>query len=224
VSTFRECRPDVIGLADSIFQNTPLLFIKASPLLDIQLATSQLKFVKHVHAVSVDNECRELLFTCERGFAGDPIIEAVNLRKDAAVNTFRFILREETDAVSLFSHPLRYLYLPNASILKVGAFKLVGSRYKMAKLHPSTHLYTSDDLNIEFPGNIYRLVERIKPDAAALRTLFPDGKANVTTRNYPLTPDALKKKLQLSDGGERFLIGAGGLKEKYLLVAEKVKV
>jgi hypothetical protein len=94
----------------------------------------------------------------------------------------------------------------------------------MAKLHPSTHLYTTDDLSVDFPGNIYHLIENVKLGSPALKTFFPDGKANVITRNYPLTPVALKKRLKLSDGGEKFLIGASGLKEKYLLVAEKVKV
>jgi 16S rRNA G966 N2-methylase RsmD len=223
VFTLSDCQPNVLSLVDLIFEKSHLLLIKAAPMLDIQMAIRQLKYVRHVHAVSVDNECRELLFTCERDFDGDPVIEAVNL-KHHGFDSFRFYHREEAAAVSVFSPPLRYLYVPNASILKAGALKLVGSRYQMAKLHPSTHLYTTDDLSVDFPGNIYHLIENVKPGSTALKTFFPDGKANVITRNYPLTPVALKKRLKLSDGGEKFLIGASGLKEKYLLVAEKVKV
>jgi hypothetical protein len=133
-----------------------------------------------------------------------------------------FTLAEEQSQQITFSEPLAYLYEPNASILKAGAFKTVATRFDLHKIHPSTHLYTGEHALDSFPGRAFRIEALVRPDPEELRKYFPDGKANVTTRNYPLSPDELKKKTGLKDGGEKFLIGFGGQKKKYLAVAGRL--
>lgn len=219
---FENCEPDVVQLAPQIFEHMRVLLVKGSPLLDLQAGIAQLPFVKRVIVVSVANECKELLFLCERDWQGTPTIEAFNIASDGTRQTFVFTFPEERELSSTFSEPLEFLYEPNASILKAGAFKTVASRYDVVKLHANTHLYTSSSLVEKFPGRIFRIEEDIKPDRTAIRRVLPEGQANVTTRNYPLAPEALKKKLGLKDGGDRFVIGFTGPMKKHLVVAVRV--
>jgi hypothetical protein len=216
-----DCEPDVPVLLPDIFQKTDCLLIKTSPLLDIQQGIKDLKHVEKVWIVSVDNECKELLFLCRGGYSDEPKIIAINLHTDQL--PFEFSMTEEKECVSKFSEPLTYLYEPNASILKAGAFKIVGEEFSLFKLQISTHLYTSPELIQNFPGRIFKIIRPVKPDPKTLKEIFTEGKANVITRNYPLSPEELKKKTKLKDGGELYLIGFSGQKEKYLTAATRIK-
>lgn len=190
-------------------------------MLDLQKALMELKTVKHIWVVSVKNEVKELLFLCEKDFPGDPIITAVNLSSEH--QSFSFKIPDEKITQVEHSDPLGYLYEPNASILKAGAFKIITQRFSLHKLHPSTHLYTSNKLVNDFPGRIFKTEALLKADVKSAASLFPDGKANVITRNYPLTPEELKKKLKLQDGGDKYLIGCSGEKQKFLIAVERLK-
>jgi hypothetical protein len=222
VHALEDAQPDIIKLKTEIFNRTTVLVVKASPLLDIQAGMAQLSCVKRVFVISVSNECKELLFFCEKGFSGISAIEAVNIASGPAGESFEFSLPEEREHIISFSNPLAYLYEPNASILKAGAFKSVAARFNLRKIAVNTHLYTSERLVETFPGRKFFIEALAKPDAGDLKKFFPGGKANVTTRNYPLSPEALKKKTMLKDGGEKFLIGFSGEKKKFLAVARRL--
>jgi 16S rRNA G966 N2-methylase RsmD len=216
-----DCEPGVPSLLSTIFLKSDCVLIKTSPLLDIQQGIKELKYVEKIWVVSVDNECKELLFFCRNGFEEEPTLMAVNVQDGH--KDFEFNLAEEKSVVTKFSEPLTYLYEPNASILKAGAFKLIGEKFSLFKLHASTHLYTSKELNQDFPGRIFKIIGLVKQDPKILRKTFPEGQANVITRNYPLTLEGLKKKTKLKDGGTLYLIGFSGQTEKYLGAAERIK-
>jgi len=222
IFSFVDCEPNVLKLLPLIFGHTNYLLVKASPLLDIKQALKELSFVKKVYVVSVDNECKELLFLCQRGHAAEPDIVAINLSRTDEVSTFSFRFFDEQRMVVEFSEPLTFLYEPNASVLKAGAFKSVATRFKLKKLHPNTQLYTSEQVVENFPGKIFRIIATLKPDQKALKEFFPRGQANIFTRNYPLTSEGLKTKTKLNDGGDRFLIGFSGVKKKYLVAADRL--
>jgi hypothetical protein len=219
-----ECQPDVVELLPSIFELTNWVLVKASPLLDLQKGLLELKFVAKIFVVAVEDECREVLFLCSKAQVAEPVVTAINLsgRKEAASEEFHFMFPEERNSQSTFSDPLTYLYEPYASILKAGAFKLVGNHHGLAKIQVHTHLYTSDRLVDSFPGRIFRIENR-KVTARELKGYLPELKANVLVRNYPLSPEQLKKKLKLRDGGEKYVIGFSGAKEKFLVLAARVK-
>src|SRR5258705_12341672 len=141
---------------------------------------------------------------------------------ETGAEEFSFTFAEEKNTSSVFSDPLTYLYEPHSWILKAGAFKLVGNRYGLPKLQINTHLYTSDQFNETFPGRIFK-IDYLNPEAHNLKSIFPEGKANVFVRNYPLRPEQLKKKLKIGDGGEKYLIGFSGAKEKFLVAATRVR-
>lgn len=216
-----DCEPNILELLPQIFMHSSHLLIKAAPLLDLQRGLLELKNVLRVWVVAVKNEVKELLFFCEKDYVGEALITAVNLSADH--DSFSFKLSEEKTALIELSDPLKFLYEPNASILKAGAFKEIAQRFSLNKLQVSTHLYTSNKLVNNFPGRIFEIEDQIKADAKRVKACFPDGKANVLTRNYPLSPDELKKKLKLQDGGEKYLIGCSGEKQKFLIVAGRLK-
>jgi hypothetical protein len=184
VTAFEDCQPDAVELQETIFEKTPITLVKASPLLDVQAGIKQLGRVRKVYVVAVNNECKELVFACERTFSGYADIEAVDLSH--ATEGFRFSFEDEKAQRISYSDPMQFLYEPNAAILKAGAFKLVGHRFQ-------------------------------------LRKHFPNGKANVTTRNYPVTTAELKRKIGLKDGGEKFLFGFSGVSKKFLAVATRIE-
>ena len=217
-----DCVPDVTRLLDVVFAKSDALLIKASPLLDLQQGLRELKFVQRIIVLSVENECKEVLFLCKKDFAKEPLVEAVNILSNGTKESFSFLFSEERNTPSIFSGPQAYLYEPNASILKAGAFKSIGSRFKINKLHPSTHVYTAENL-IEFPGRIFKIESFVKPDSKTLKAFFPEGKANITTRNYPLSVEELKRKTKLKDGGEEYLIGFSGIDQKFLVVATRLR-
>lgn len=221
---FSDCLPNVIEIKDALLKMGETIMIKASPLLDIQRGLKELKSVKKVVILSVDNECKELLFICEKFFNDEPLIEAVNILSEQEPNeSFIFTFSEERNASVCFSDPLRYLYEPNASLQKAGAFKSIGVQFQLNKIHPNTHLYTGDVFMPKFPGRIFEIESFATPDIKTLQMYFPERKANITTRNYPLSVDQLKQKTKLKDGGEKFLFGFSGRTAKYLAIASRLK-
>lgn len=217
VFSFKHCAPNVLELQDQIWNASERLLVKASPLLDIDRGLSELSYVKRIVVFSLFNECKELLFYCEKSFKGEAVIEAINVGNTEYA--FSFFKSQERKAIVSFSDPKDFLYEPNASILKGGAFKTVASAFDLMKLHPNTHLYTSNKYLDDFPGRIFRVHAQIKIDSKTIASYFPSGRASMVTRNYPLSVDALRKKTKLKDGGDNFLIGCSGVNKKFLIVA-----
>jgi len=220
VFLFEACSPDLTALLPRLQGRVRRVLVKASPMIDLAAGIASLGAVCAVHVVSVANECKEVLFLVEFGFAGTPEICCVNLRPGSPPETFRFDLSAERDAPVRWADVGRFLYDPNAAIRKAGAFRSIGAAFGLGKLAPSTHLYTADELVADFPGRVFE----VEGEAVGQpRRLLPDGRANVVSRNHPLTADQLRARYRLRDGGERFLIGfrdAGG--RPRLVIARRV--
>ena len=192
------------------------VLVKLSPMVDLSLLIRDFSPSK-IWVVSIKNEVKEVLCLIKEAKA-DSLITAVDLVEHGKKMLFEFDQKEEVKAQSEFSLPLKYLYEPSAVILKAGAFKLVGQRFGLCKLHVSTHLYTSDELVADFPGRIFSLKAQMRHDKNEVARLIPERKINVFTRNYPLSPDKLKQKLDLKDGGDQYLIGTTLMGEKKVLL------
>ncbi|WP_258103099.1 hypothetical protein [Marinoscillum sp. MHG1-6] len=203
VFLFEDCSPNVVSLLNSFREKAQQVLVKAAPMIDIKLGIQQLKFVKEVHVVSLENECKEVLFLLDFEMEYEPEIHCINLKK-GGMESFRFHYQNEKDTEVVYSPLLKYIYEPNASIRKAGAFKAIASHYQLNKVAPNTHLYISEDLNPSFPGRIFEVQSEV--NKRNIKTLFPNQKANVISKNHPLTSEQLKKKLNLKDGGEQFVL------------------
>lgn len=217
----KDCSPDITSFMDQLLERTDNLLLKASPLLDIQRGLKVLPVTRKVFVVAVNHEVKELLFLCSKGQSEEPVMEAVNLLKEKT-DTFSFLRSEEQSCPVRFEFPLRYLYEPNAAILKAGAFKCIADRFNLYKLHPNTHLYTSNECATGFPGRVFVIQELASRMSEGLMKHFPLGKGNVVVRNYPLRADHLRKQVGLRDGGTDFLIGFTAVGGKMLAAARRV--
>ena len=192
--------------------------VKLSPMLDINKALQELKGVKEVHILAVGNECKELVFIMERGYSGQASLFATNLQTGQPLVCF--MLDEEHNCPLRLTDNLgRYLYEPNAALMKAGCFKLLSERFSVIKLHKNSHLYTSDTLVVDFPGRIFE-VEGFAPYNKRLKqNLLADvDKANLAVRNFPLTVDALRKILKIKEGGETYLFATTLLGEEKVVI------
>jgi len=215
---FADCAPNLLSLLPVLFSHTDAVLVKASPLLDLTQGTTELKSVHKIFVVAVNNECREVLFLLRSGQA-KPSIETFDLDKFGKMrHRFSFFPNDEADAQSEFGEPQTYLYEPNAALLKAGAFKLVGQKFDLKKMHVNTHLYSSDVLHRDFPGRIFR-IDHLVAEAKNI----PGRKANVVTRNYPVKAEELRKKMKLEDGGESYVIAFTGARKKYVLQASRLE-
>ncbi len=208
VFALQDCEPDLTKLVPVLFGHAPKVIAKLSPMADIHMTLDLLPDVTAIQVLSVKNECKELLFVLERGSkGGSPQICCVNFTSEEEPELFAFSLVEEREAVaSIRGEVKRYLYEPNASILKAGAFKAVATRFGLNKLHVSSHLYTSDEVVPSFPGRSFVVDEVIPFTNKQCKTLSRQiPQANITVRNFPLSVDELRKRTKIVDGGTIYL-------------------
>ena len=218
-----DCEPDLAALQEAIRRRSRFCLVKLSPMLDIGEALRALPHTAEVHAVSVQGECKELLLILDRHASGGTEITAVNLAAQGN-EIFTFTRHEEETATPAYANEVEtYLYEPNASVLKAGAFKSLATRFALAKLAPSTHLYTSKTPVAGFPGRCFKVTavhEFNKQGLKALSTTCP--KANIATRNFPLSPEELRKKLRIADGGDDYIFATTLMdKRKVMVVGRK---
>jgi len=216
----KDCLPNIPKHIDLLLSHSKNIMIKTSPLLDISAGMSELKFVKEIHIIAVENEVKELLWILEDKFVGDVAINTSNISRHGT-ETFSIRQIEEAKAEVKFSEPLNFLYEPNASILKSGGFKSVSAKLNVFKLNVNSHLYTHDEL-IDFPGRRFKIDQSLPYSKAVLKKELPN-KANITVRNFPETVSQLRKKFKINDGGDHYLFFTTDVKnEKIVLICSKV--
>ncbi|MFN3968328.1 THUMP-like domain-containing protein [Flavobacterium sp.] len=200
VFMLKDCLPNVPENLDFYFGFASNIMIKTAPLLDITAGLSELKNVKAIHIVALENEVKELLWILEKGYTGSTKIVTANLLK-TQTEEFSFELNAEHHAS--FGLPQKYLYEPNAAIMKSGGFDVVSSRFGLNKLHQHSHLYTSDTL-IDFPGRRFEIQYHIGYNKNEMKPLLENQKANLTTRNFPDSVESIRKKWKIKDGGNLY--------------------
>ena len=214
-----DCLPNVPELLSFYFEKSDRILIKVAPILDITSAINELQFVKRIHIVSLDNEVKELLFELEKNYEGIVDIKTIDFGK--TITQFDAILDEETPNLR-FGLPQKYLYEPNSAVMKSGSFDLISSRFNLAKLHPHSHLYTSEKL-IDFPGRVFEIESNFGYSKENLKP-FQNQKINITTRNFPETVENIRKKWKLKDGGHQYaFFTTDHNNQKIVLICKKIQ-
>ncbi len=216
VFRIEDCEPDVIKILPSLRAISNTILIKFSPMLDITSALQSLGNEWDVYVVALHNEVKEIIFV-----TGNNRIHAVNILHEGN-DQFSFTRSEEKSALCAMADCIcEYIYEPNAAIIKAGAFRLVSEQYQLHKLDHNTHLYTADQLIEDFPGRVWKVTAqpiKNQRDIAALGI----QRAAILTRNYPLTPEQLRKKFKLQESDSYFLIGARIANKPILLLTKRV--
>ncbi|MCE7039863.1 THUMP-like domain-containing protein [Dyadobacter sp. CY312] len=218
-----DCTPDVVSNLELLQNAAPDILLKTSPLLDIDLAVKELKNVKVVYVIGYDQECKELLFHINKEHKTDTFQLKVRILNafGKADQVLDFDKTEEQNSQIEHSYPLAYLYEPHAAVLKSGAFKVLGQRFGVSKLAPSSHLYTSHNRVANFPGRTFEIVGFCKPDAKEIQQLTGQNKANLTLRNFPAKIQDLRKKWRLNEGGEFYLFATTLFDDKKIVVVTR---
>lgn len=218
VVSLKDCTPDVTLLQEEMLSKADYVIIKLSPMLDWHRAVSELNCVQEVHIISVNNECKELLLVLSARNMGNLRIYCVN---DAQ----SFVCDEsdmETSSVKIAPSTLEemlYLYEPNASLMKAGCFGVLSERYDARMLSKNSHLFVSREPIAVFPGRSFRIIAISSFNKKELkRHLSGITKANIATRNFPLSVAELRKRLKLKDGGETYIFATTLSDESHVLV------
>lgn len=218
VVSLKDCTPDVTLLQEEMLSKADYVIIKLSPMLDWHRAVSELNCVKEVHIISVNNECKELLLVLSARNMGNLRIYCVN---DAQ----SFVCEEsdmESSSVKIALSTLeemQYLYEPNASLMKAGCFGVLSERYDARMLSKNSHLFVSREPIAVFPGRSFRIIAVSSFNKKELkRHLSGITKANIATRNFPLSVAELRKRLKLKDGGETYIFATTLSDESHVLV------
>ena len=233
VVSLKDCTPDVTVLQEEMLSKADYVIIKLSPMLDWHRAISELSHVREVHIISVNNECKELLLVLsarnmgdmEASLADGEVKHAGNLRIYCVNDAQSFVC----DELDMESSPVRiappvleemqYLYEPNASLMKAGCFGVLSGRYDARMLSKNSHLFVSQAPIEAFPGRSFRIIAVSSFNKKELkRHLSGITKANIATRNFPLSVAELRKRLKLKDGGETYIFATTLSDESHVLV------
>lgn len=226
VVSLQDCTPDVTRLQEEMLRKADFVVIKLSPMLDWHRAVSELRCVREVHVVSVNNECKELLLV----LSARNMDENSRLRIYCVNDTQSFVCddAEMTSSVTRIAaadlDSAQYLYEPNASLMKAGCFGVLSERYSVSMLSKNSHLFVSQFSVADFPGRSFRIRAVSSFNKKELkRHLQGIVKANIATRNFPLSVAELRKRLKLKDGGETYIFATTLSDDSHvLLITDKI--
>lgn len=218
VVSLKDCTPDVTVLQEEMLSKADYVIIKLSPMLDWHRAVSELNCVKEVHIISVNNECKELLLVLSARNMGNLRIYCVNDAQSFVCDELDMESSSVKIALSTLEE-MQYLYEPNASLMKAGCFSVLSERYGARMLSKNSHLFVSMEPIEDFPGRSFRIIVISSFNKKELkRHLSSITKANIATRNFPLSVAELRKRLKLKDGGETYIFATTLSDESHVLV------
>ena len=197
----KDCTPNILELLPLLMEKADKVILKLSPMLDWRKAVDDLQYVREVHIVSVDNECKELLLVLEQ--------TERPLRLVCVNNNQIFEVSSHSSPLTSHPSPLtseQFLYEPNASIMKAGCFDALAQQYPVCQVSANSHLFLSSVEIEDFPGRRFQICAISSTNKQTLKeTLAGVSRANITVRNFPMSVEQLRKKLHLKDGGDAYI-------------------
>ncbi len=203
VFLFEDCEPNLINLLPLLKEKSDYALIKTSPLIDISYGIKTLKYVRKVHAVSLGNELKELLWELDFSkINSQPEIVTLQILKyEKRFFNFRF---NASNYQLKYAKPLNYLYEPNSALMKVGDFNHLAEMFQLKKLHPNSHLFTSEKIVNDFPGRVFNIEQVLDYKPKLLKKELKNIKTNVSTRNFPIVAKDLISLFKIKEGGEKY--------------------
>ncbi len=219
VFLLKDCLPNVPANLDLYFSKSKNILIKTAPILDITAGINELNHIKSIHIIAIDNEVKELLWILEKDYSGKIEITSVNIQKEKT-DSNSFVFGQNTPTT--FDLPNMFLFEPNAPLLKSGCSDNLSKTLNVDKLHPHSHLFTNLKL-IDFPGRRFMIESVIPFKKEELKKHIEGKKMNITTRNFPLTVEEIRKKYKIAEGGNVFTFFTTNINdEKIVLICNKI--
>ena len=219
VFLLKDCLPNVPANLDLYFSKSKNILIKTAPILDITAGINELNHIKSIHIIAIDNEVKELLWILEKDYSSKIEITSVNIQKEKT-DSNSFVFGQNTPTT--FDLPNMFLFEPNAPLLKSGCSDNLSKTLNVDKLHPHSHLFTNLKL-IEFPGRRFMIEAVIPFKKDELKKHIEGKKMNITTRNFPLTVEEIRKKYKIAEGGNVYTFFTTNINdEKIVLICNKI--
>lgn len=209
VFLLEDLSPDILAIQEKLVSSADEVVIKLSPLIDLKYLASVLPNIFRIDIIAAKNDVKEIVVFLSSQKDHKMYCNCVNLESDDPV--FEFIFGDEENAVAEYGEPEKYIYIPNNTILKAGIFNLISEKTGLKKLHPNSHIYTSDMQIQHFPGRIFEM------EIIDAKKIKKKSQYNIISKNYPLKPEEIRKKYSLKDGGENYLIFTQSKKGKIIL-------
>jgi hypothetical protein len=204
--------PNILEIAPLISSISDNVMIKLSPMQDISECIDVLENVHKIWVISVQNEVKELLLHVKKNNDPAPIVTAVDIKKEGK-SSFSYVFEERNCIINMME-PMNYLYQPGAAIVKAELQNRYAQKIGLEKIHANTQLFTADSLQENFIGKIFRVKEYISLNKKNIKNALPQMKANIITKNFPLSPNDIIRKYNLKEGGQDYLIAFTDLNKK----------
>ena len=210
VFRLEDCHPDILLHQEQLMKHCPKILLKTSPMLDLHLGMTQLKGVKEIHVVAVNNELKEILWLLESSTEQiTPRVYAVNLNSSSTLLSQNHLEQSKneffwrTGADQSFSVPKNYIYEPNAALRKIGQYSVLTASLPVLRIGPNAHLFTSEHL-VDFPGRRFEVIDQWPYSKAQLKA-FKGRQFNITTRDFPQTVAKIRADWNIKEGGAHYL-------------------
>ena len=221
-----DCTPDVVQLLPKLLEKSRFTMLKLSPMLDWHKAVDDLQgAVREVHIVSVGGECKELLLVLSTVVESELKVYCADLSTASDTSSLFVYTPDSSAPVANSTFNIQhstFLHEPNASIMKAGCFDELAAAYGVSPVSRNSHLFLSDEPVEGFPGRSF-VVERVTTmNKGELRkALAGIEKANIATRNFPLTVAELRKRLKIKDGGDVYIFATTTAEGEHLLLISR---
>lgn len=221
-----DCTPDVVQLLPQLLEKSRFTMLKLSPMLDWHKAVDDLQgTVREVHIVSVGGECKELLLVLSTVVESELKVYCADLSTASDTSSLFVYTPGSSAPVANSTFNIQhstFLFEPNASIMKAGCFDELAAAYGVSPVSRNSHLFLSDEPVEDFPGRSF-VVERVTTmNKGELRkALVGIEKANIATRNFPLTVAELRKRFKIKDGGDVYIFATTTAEGEHLLLISR---
>jgi hypothetical protein len=210
-----DCIPDIPLLLESLKKSCDRLLLKLSPMLDIQQALRDLKHTAEVHIVEYKGECKELLLLLDWK---NPMKETTITIADLDHQRIVTLKEPENFTMTYDETTEEYLYEPGAALMKSGRWDAIASLYGLKKIAPNTHVFTSAVLVPDFPGRVFKIKAIMRYERKEVNAWLKDKGASITCRNFPDSPEQVRKRLKISDGQSMTLFAVRNIDNKPVLI------
>ena len=223
VFLLEDCTPDLIDWWPHLRQKFSTVLVKLSPMYDITSAVRALDGITEIHVVAVAGEVKELLLLAQNVSSAPLTVTCADLARDGAVRKVTFPYDQRNRSIGCAAEVSRYLYEPAAPLMKAELMNAEAARCGLEKLHPHSHLYTSDELVSDFFGRIFEVEAAFGMGKVELKAgLQGVTNADITVRNFPIGEAELRKRLRLGAGGGTTLFATTIGKKHVLIRTHKV--
>ncbi|QCK13838.1 THUMP-like domain-containing protein [Mangrovivirga cuniculi] len=206
VVLWEDLLPNLIDLYPTLKNITRKLLIKGSPMIDITSCINAFPDTTEIHVVSVEREVKEVIVLVDfESSMNDPAIVCSILGTSGKLIK-RYNLSDLKEKIDNIGPASNFLYEPHPVFLKAGVENKLSKGYDLKKVAQNTNFYTSSELIKDFSGRIFKIESGNFSGLKEISKLIEGKKVNVITKNIPVSPEEVLKKMKLKAGGTQWLI------------------